>query len=209
MKNKKLKFCFILFLLLSPLFSQEKANALKFYNEEKYEEAVQVCLQELDATPNKTDAFSVLGWSLLKLERYQDALEYAEQGLKVARYDSRIIEIKGEALYYLNRIEEALDYFEQYNSFSAEKFRVHEVYALMGECFIKLGQYHNADIALSKAVYGLPVIASWWARLGYAREKSGYFQWSLSAYDRALELNPSLDDALRGKERVQEFLNNP
>jgi cytochrome c-type biogenesis protein CcmH/NrfG len=49
-------------------------------------------------------------------------------------------------------------------------------------------------------------VADWWARLGYARERGGDFQWSLEAYNKALALNPNLVDAVRGRSRVEQQL---
>ena len=51
--------------------------------------------------------------------------------------------------------------------------RIGQVYYFMGETYIRLGQYNNADIALSTALYHIPSAARWWSRLGYAREGAG------------------------------------
>jgi cytochrome c-type biogenesis protein CcmH/NrfG len=46
-------------------------------------------------------------------------------------------------------------------------------------------------------------IASWWSRLGFAREQAEEYAHAVEAYERALELNPNLAEARRGLERVQ------
>ena len=154
------------------------------------------------------NSYTVLGWSLIALRRYQEALNYARQGLDISRYDHRVVEIAGEAHFYLGNNLEALKFFEEYTVLAPTGDRIGMVYYFMGETFIRIGEYNHADIALSTAVYHSPNIARWWARLGYAREMAEDFQFSLEAYDQALKLNPSLSDALRGKERAAEKMNS-
>ena len=189
------------------LHAQEKPDALELHNEGRYEEAIRICLWELEQTPKNMNSYSVLGWSLIELGRYDEALEYARAGLQISRGDYRIVETAAEALYYKKEYEQALKYFEEYVVLApfGEK-RIDNVYYFMGECYINLREYQNADIALSTALYFQPNIALWWARLGYAREMAGDLSWSLDAYDRALRLNPLLREAREGKNRVEQRL---
>jgi tetratricopeptide (TPR) repeat protein len=198
----------LLFLVASALAvsAQDKYDALALYRNGDYKGAIEVCRIELEEMPNRMDAHAVMGWSLLKLNRYQEALESSQAAFKISRYDPRIIEIAGEALFYLGRRAEALDYFEEYAAISPTGGRIDAVYYFMGEIFIQQGKFNNADIALSTALYHSPNVADWWARLGYARERGGDFQWSMEAYNKALALNPNLVDAVRGRARVEQQL---
>jgi tetratricopeptide (TPR) repeat protein len=203
------KLAFLISLLLVSALSvpaQDKYDAVELYRNGDYEGAIEVCRIELEEMPNRMDAHAVIGWSLLELERYQEALEASQVAFQISRYDPRIIETAGEALFYLGRQVEALRYFEEYAAFSPTGGRIDSVYYFMGEIFIQQGKYNNADIALSTALYHSPNVADWWARLGYAREKGGDFQWSLEAYNKALALNPNLVDAVRGRSRVEQQL---
>ncbi len=186
--------------------AQEKEDALDLYRNGRYLEAIEVCEKELSEMPNRMDAHAVRGWSLLRLKRYQEALTGAQEALKISRYDPRIIEIAAEALFSLGRLQQAKDYLEEYAAIAPTGGRIDSVYYLLGEIFIQEGQYNNADIALSTALYHSENNASWWARLGYAREKASDFRYSLEAYEKALTLNPNLVDAQRGKRRVEQAL---
>lgn len=180
-----------------------RPDALQEYKNGNYEESVRICLAELKATPRNMDSYTVLGWSLIRLKRYKEALDYARAALKISRYDTRLIENCAEANYYLGNNKEALKYFEEYASLVQTGGRIDVAYYFMGEIFIQVEEYHNADIALTTALYHSPNVARWWTRLGYAREMAEDFTWSLDAYGNALKLNPSFSEALRGKNRVQ------
>ncbi len=183
-------------------FSQEPPDALAAYHNGRYQEAVQICFTELEVMPRNMNSYTVLGWSLIALERYQEAAEYGERAHDIAPRDYRIIEILGEAHYFLGNNLEALDYFEEYVVIVPTGDRIETVYYYMGEILIRLGEFHRADIALSTAVYHAPNRSTWWARLGYAREQAQDYQFAYEAYEKALSLNPGLNEARRGRERA-------
>ena len=187
-------------------FAQDKDDALALYRSGDYAGAIEVCRRELAEMPNRMDAHAVLGWSLIRLRRYEEALAASEEAFRVSRYDPRIIETAGEALFYLGRRNEALRYFEEYAVIAPTGGRIDLVYYYMGEIYIQQGRYHNADIAFSTALYHSPNIADWWTRLGYARERAGELRYSLEAYNKALALNPNLEEAARGRSRVEPQL---
>ena len=196
----------VLILVLAAAFAaaQDRPDALRLYREGRYDEAVQVCLSELQEMPRNMDSFTVMGWSLLALNRYDEAYAQARKALEIAPYDQRVVQIAGESLYNLGKNREALSYFEQYVTLAPTGGRVASVYSLMGEIYIRLGQYNNADIAFSTALHFEGQNARWWARLGYAREHGGDFVNAQAAYENALKLNSGLTEAQRGLESVKK-----
>ncbi len=180
-----------------------RPDALAMYRNGQYAQAVQTTLNEIKQMPKNMDSYSVLGWSLLKLGRYQEAVDYAKRAIEISRYDSRIVEILGEGYYFLGDNAQAIKYFQEYTVLAPTGDRIDDVYYYMGEIYIRMGDYNHADISFSTAVYHSPNIAQWWARLGYAREMAKRYKLALQAYDRALQLNPSFVDAVRGRQRVQ------
>ncbi len=200
-------FLLIIIISLIPtlyLSGQERPDALRLYNNGQYTDAVEVCLQELEEMPQNMDSYAVLCWSLVRLGRYDEALDYAQEGMQIARYDPRMVEIVGEVHYYQGRNLQALEWFEEYTVLAPTGSRIDTVYYLMGEIFIRLGEFHHADIAITTALYHTSSVAQWWARLGYAREQAEDYEYALEAYNEALKLRPGLNDAERGKSRVQE-----
>jgi tetratricopeptide (TPR) repeat protein len=197
---------FLLSLLAAPLYAQtdEKPDALQLYYDGEYRRAVEVTKQELEEMPRSMDSYAVLCWSLLRLGRYDEALEYAQRGMEVSRYDPRMVEVVGEVHYYKGNNLEALKWFEEYTVLNPTGPRIDTVYYLMGEIFIRLGEFHHADIAITTAVHHTSQVAKWWARLGYAREMAEEYEYAIEAYNEALRLKPDYTDAERGIERVEE-----
>ncbi len=193
-------------LFSAAVYAQDRADALVEYRNGNFDRAIQICLNEIEQMPRNMDSYTVLGWSYLKKGDYQNALDAGNRALQVSRHDARIIEIVAEANYYLGKNLESLKYFEEYTVIAPTGDRIELAYFFMGEIFIRLGEYNHADIAFTTAVYHFPNSARWWARLGYAREMAEDWQYSLEAYEKALELNSSFAEAVRGRERVEQKL---
>ena len=209
--SSKFRFLGVLLILLCgaavfPAFAQNKVDALKLYREKKYPEAIAACEAELSANPNNMDSYAVLCWSLVRNKQYAEAEQRAIEANKKSPYDVRIIEILAEAKFYQGKNTGAMQYFQEYVSNSSKGSDLGTAYYFMGEIYIKQKKYQHADIALSMAVRTEPLLDYWWMRLGYARENAGSYDSALTAYNKALELNPSQADATRGKARCAAAL---
>lgn len=196
----------LLILVAGPVLvsAQDRVDALELYRQGRYQAAVDATMKEIESMPRNMNSYTVLGWSLLALDRYQEALEYGMRALQISRYDSRVIQIVGEAHFRLGHNLEALKYLQEYIAINPNGELADQVYDFMGETLIRLGEFHRADIALSTAVYMDPENARWWSRLGFAREQVGDNEYALEAYNKALELDPRLTEALRGRARIRE-----
>ena len=205
--KKNLLIIILIFIICFPVFSQAtRPDALQMYREGRFEEAVRICLSELETMPRNLDSYVVLGWSLVSLGRYQEAVNYGNAALGISRFDTRVIQNMGEAYFYLGNNQEALRFFEEYLSLVELGARVATTYYYMGEIFIRLRDFPRADISFTTAVQLFPNNARWWARLGYAREMAEDFRFALEAYNRALTLSPTQTEALNGRNRVQARL---
>jgi tetratricopeptide (TPR) repeat protein len=207
------KYCAILLFLFQTAlvkgFSQEKLDALKEYRNGNYTKAISICLQELEQNTSNMDSYVVLCWSLLKQGDYVKAEMYGKKAYDINGYDPRVVEILGESAFYQGQNQTALNYFKNYINLAPEGSRIDMVYYLMGEIYIRQGKYHHADIALSTAIRYVPGDALWWNRLGFAQEKAGEYRSALTAYEHALSLNPQLQDAKEGVQRVKQTLKIP
>lgn len=198
---------FSILLSLNPLIAQNRPDALVLYRQGNYTEAKDVCLAEIADDPDNIESHVVLSWSLVSLKEYKQAAEWAEKGRKLSRYDPRLIEILAEAQYYQGFNEQALRLFQEYISIAPNGSRTSLVYYFMGEIYLRLAKYRHADMAFSAALQMENLNAPWWVRLGYAREMAKDYRYALEAYNRALDLNSNLQDAIRGRDRATSLLN--
>jgi len=194
--------------LCAPLIAQTllQQDALQKYREGKFEEARQICMAEIEATPDNIESYVVLGWSLISLRRYADAELYASKAYNTVRRDPRIIEILGEAAYYQGKNQEAIRHFTNYINQLPDGSRIGTVYYFLGEIYLKQDKLNHADIAMRTALQYEPNNARWWSRLGFIREQQNDWQNALQAYQEALKISPALNDALLGRDRANEKL---
>jgi tetratricopeptide (TPR) repeat protein len=206
--KKIIEIACITILFMSTVFAQDtKPDALKLYTSGQYPAAIAACEQEIADNPNNIDSYVVLCWALVRNKQYSEAEYWGLQGRKVSKYDHRIVESLGEAKFYLGKNQEALALFQEYISLvPTSGNRIGEAYYYMGEIYIRLAKYNHADIAFSQAVRTEPLYDYWWSRLGYAREMTANYKAAMTAYEKALALNPNQYEATKGKERMLQKL---
>jgi tetratricopeptide (TPR) repeat protein len=190
--------------VVSSAVAQDQRDALALYRAGRFQEAVEVTLDEIEETPRNMDSYAVLCWSLLGLNRYEDALQWGERALQISRFDHRLVGVVAEANYALGNNIEALDALEEYVAIAPTGTLIPVVYYMMGEIFLRFGEFFHADIALTTAVYHNGTNARWWTRLGFAREQAEAYESAREAYNRAIQLSPGggAAEARRGLERL-------
>ena len=82
---------------LQAVSPQERPDALGRYREGDFEQAVEICLEEIEVTPRSRDSYSVLGWSLIALKRYDEALQELSQLQAINPNDPSLVERRGRA----------------------------------------------------------------------------------------------------------------
>lgn len=194
----------LLALLLFPLglgAQNLREEGAALLDQGRYDEARRLALGALSADSTDIEASVLMGESLLGLGRPGDAANYANKAWAL-RKEPRLAAILGEAYYDLGRNEDALSWLRYYLAALPEGSRAGEAYYLSGEIYLRLGRFGHADMAFSAALYHSPGNARWWSRLGWAQEKAGDARQALKSYESALALDPRLDDARIGRDRV-------
>ncbi len=201
--NSRIVIVFLLFTFGTlNLFAVSKPDALVLYKKGFHKKAIAVCEQELKENPKNIESFVVMSWALLASGQYKRAYETTVKARKIAHSEPRLIEAQAEACYYLGKNEESLRLFENYIFYAPSGLRISNSYYFMGEVYLRLAKYRHADIAFSTAVKLSSYNSLWWTRLGYAREQTRDYRYSLEAYNKALSLNKNLVDAQKGRDRV-------
>ena len=184
------------------IFAQYKPDALVLYKNGRYAEAIAVCEAEIKENPNNLNSYVVITWALLASGQYEKTYDMTIDGRKIAQTDPRLIATQAEACFHLGKNSEALKLFQDYISYAPNGVRIPSSYYFMGEIYLRMGKYRHADISFSVAVTLDSFNSLWWVRLGYAREQTKEYSYSLEAYNKALSLNKNLIDAQKGRERV-------
>jgi tetratricopeptide (TPR) repeat protein len=211
----------LLFAFALPIFSQNsilpRPDALRSYRTGRdlesqsrmdealihYDEAVRICLNEINQNALNMDSYTVLTWTLQRQGKYRDVLTWGERGLQINANDYRIIETMGEASFYLDDYDQSLRYMQRYIDAIPEGDRVSVAYFFMGEIYRLRNQYFRADIAYTAAVRLEPNSALWWYRLGITRENLGDYTPAMEAFQRAINLNPNYREAADALSRVR------
>jgi tetratricopeptide (TPR) repeat protein len=166
-----------------------------------YDEAVRICIGELNQNPANMDSYTVLTWALRRQEKYADVISWGERALRAGGSDYRIVETMGEAYFYLARYEDSLRFMQRYVNSLPQGDRASVAYFFIGEIYRLQRKFRHADIAYTTALRLDPSSALWWYRLGSVRESAAEYAPAVEAYERALRLNPGYEEARQGLER--------
>ena len=214
------RICCLLILLLcfvTLLSAQEHPDALSAYRAgrslessgkidaayDKFKEASDICLAELQENSRNMESYVVLCWSFFRMGKYQESLDYSKKALKINPNEYRIIENLGETYFYLKNYSESLKCFEEYVDNLPHGDRISSAYFFIGEIYSIGKKPNHADIAYSYAVYKDPGMALWWYRLAAVREEALNHEGAKQAYMRALSLDSSYTAARNALSRLQ------
>jgi tetratricopeptide (TPR) repeat protein len=182
------------------LEAQSRADEANQY----YNEAVRICLDEINQNSANMDSYTVLTWTLQRQQKYAEVVNWGNRGLRINGNDYRIIETMGEAYFYLNRFNDSLSSMQRYVNSVPQGERTPVAYFFIGEIYRLQRKFFKADIAYTTAVRLDPGSALWWYRLGSVRESAGDLSPAIEAYQRALRLNPNYREAREGLERSRQ-----
>ena len=170
-----------------------------------YNEAVRICMEELNRNNANMDSYTVLTWTLLRQRRYAEVINWGDRALRINPGDFRIVETMGEAYFYLNDYEHSLIMMQRYAASMPRGDRASIAYFFMGEIYRNQRKYLHADIAYTTAVTLESSIFLWWFRLGNVREAAGEYESALTAYERSLSLSPNSREATEALERTRRL----
>ena len=170
-----------------------------------YNEAVRICMEELNRNNANIDSYTVLTWTLLRQRRYAEVINWGDRALRFNPGDFRIVETMGEAYFYLNDYEHSLIMMQRYAASMPRGDRASTAYFFMGEIYRNQRKYLHADIAYTTAVTLESGVFLWWYRLGMVREAAGEYAPAIEAYERSLSITPASREAAEALERTRRL----
>jgi tetratricopeptide (TPR) repeat protein len=170
-----------------------------------YNEAIRLCMDELNRNNSNMDSYTILTWSLLRQRRYTEVINWGDRALRINPGDYRIVETMGEAYFFLNDYEHALIMLQRYAASMPRGDRSSTVYFFMGEIYRNQRKYLHADIAYTTAVNLESGVSLWWFRLGTVREAAGEYASAIEAYEKVLIINPNYREATEALERAKRL----
>ena len=168
-----------------------------------YNEAVRICMDEINNKAATRDSYTVLAWTLQRQKKYNDVITWADRGLRLYAEDYRLVEVMGEAYFYLDNYPNSLRLMRRYVNALPRGERAATAYFFIGEIYRLQGKFRSADIAYTTAVRLESGLSLWWYRLGLAREQAGEFSPAREAFERAIKLNANNKDAADALARVR------
>ena len=81
-----------------------------------------------------------------------------QKATAISPNDPRVVQIIGEADVFMGKTDDALTNLQEYVALRPGGDRIARVYWLMGECYIRLKEFQNADISISTGI-GLWLLA--------------------------------------------------
>jgi Flp pilus assembly protein TadD len=159
----------------------------ELYAAERFEEALELVLQEEGTNPNDTEVLKAKAALLGILEREEEALAVLAVVLPLNPKDHELYRMKGVSLYRLGKYPEAVEEFK-----SCLVFRPHDPIAAEQRisALILMGKYSEA--VREYEVSDLPDFEEeiWLNNLGYTYMKLGNNAEALSILSRARRINP-------------------
>ena len=134
--------------------------------------------------------------TLRELGRYREAVTAYDRALKLAPARAWYWQGRGLALLRMNRQEDALESYARAVAAAPRTvwFRQGQI-----ELLLRLKQLDDAYQAARQAVDDLPDTMTLWVLLGQVQRRLDRHEDALIAYDRALAIDPTSDEALTGK----------
>jgi tetratricopeptide (TPR) repeat protein len=170
-----------------------------------YNEAIRLCMGEINRNSATIDSYTVLTWALLRQKKYAEVVNWGSRALQINANDYRVVETMGEAYFYLNDYGNSLKMMQRYVASMPREDRASTAYFFMGEIYRNQGRYHHADIAYTTAVALERNVFLWWFRLGSVRESAGEYASAIEAYEKSIGLNPNFREAVEALERTKRL----
>lgn len=158
----------------------------------KYEEAMNVCLDILKINPLDGHAYYTWGYCLEKMERYDEAIEKFKKALEINPKSDHYLWHWGNCLRKQGKYEEAIEKFKKAIEFKPSCYQAHGAW---GDCLRDMERYDEAEQKYLKAIEINPKYEDVYLALGGSFQKQRRYDEAIEVYRRLLKVNPSSESA--------------
>ncbi|HEY7357366.1 MAG TPA: tetratricopeptide repeat protein, partial [Ktedonobacterales bacterium] len=179
----------------------------KYYNADKYEEAIQALERAIQLDPGYVVAHFSKAESLYWLGRYEEALIAVERVSELAPGLAESYSLKGDVLQELGRYEEALIGYER--AMELEPDQGYYYYYCKGDVLRNMRRFDEALAAYEQAIKLVPDTPLYHNNKGCVLLDLQRPEEALAAFEQAIKLKPDYANAYRNKGDVLYELNRP
>jgi tetratricopeptide (TPR) repeat protein len=212
----------VLFVLAAPVLADTPAEIAQglmrraddLVLQGQYIEALDMYREAIELDPYSSQIWNRLGIAQMKVGRFPDAVESFQKAIDIDPYYTVAWKNKGDALQAQEQYQAAIDSYDR-----ALAINANDLYTLYekGVCLQKMGrpdramEIYNEVVRLAEremrrnpneARYN----AQLWTTKGDALSHLGRYQEALEAYQEAVRINPKMESAIAGMQRVNETL---
>jgi len=159
----------------------------KYFDDGKYNNALNVFLDVLDLETENVDALIQVGLCYRHLEQYHQAIEYYEKAIAIDPENSVAYNNIGYSYECQKDLDRAIEYYEKALEIDPSYDRA---VVNLTNIFLKRKEYGNAVRIYKNALKKDPLNVANWIDLGRAYRFLEDYQESINAYQEALNLDP-------------------
>ena len=176
-------------------YKLHRLKGSSYYRLERFNEAANELSAAIRLNQSEWTDFSQLGVAYYNLNRYEEAIQALQKALTLKPGQNYTMEYLGKCYFKqgvadlgAKQYDQALDHFRRAKDYNP---RDGYIYYNIAEAYLFQKNYPEAEKALNQALELMPRSAEVFQRLGLVYEKQKKWDLSLSAYQKADELNPS------------------
>lgn len=162
-------------------------TALKFFNEDNYEEAIKYSELAIFKKQKLYDSYNIKALSLHKLQRFEEAVKICDEAIRLEPKKEDAYNNKGYSLNALEKYEEAIRYFDKAISINPND---DAAYNNKGNALYGLDDYEGAILCYDKQIEINPDLEYPYYSKGMALYYLDRYNEALPVFDKYLELLP-------------------
>ncbi len=163
-----------------------------YTNESRPLDALDILLRARKLAPENIDVLFLMAQVSMSQNYYEDAIPLLESGIQLAPHRPDLVAALGESYFMAGKTDKAIEEFNQLIKLEGSG----RSYVFLGLSYRNLGRYDDAKRTFQQGLTLDPKNSLCIFNLGFIAERQGDSASAESYFQKALQLNPDLPDAL-------------